>query len=316
MESSTHIGIEIGGTKLQMVSGTGDGVIHDRVRLDIARDRGAAGIREQIANELPRLIELSNPRAIGVGFGGPVNWRSGQVALSHQIEGWSEFPLTDWLEEISNGIPAFADNDANVACLGEALRGAGEGCDPVFYVTMGSGVGGGLVTAGDIFHGAGVGETEIGHIRLDRSGRIVESSSSGWAVDRKIRDAIQREPDGRLAQLAGTTERGQARFLAEAVRYGDGTAAEILKSTATDLAFALSHVTHLVHPEIVILGGGLSLVDEPLSQAVAAALPEFLMEAFRPGPKIALAGLGEDVVPVGALLLAEKRLKSRATSRV
>jgi glucokinase len=77
-----------------------------------------------------------------------------------------------------------------------------------------------------------------------------------------------------------------------------------LEEVADDLAFALSHAVHLFHPEIIVVGGGLSLVGEPLRAAIAAALPAYLMEAFHPGPQVALAGLGEDSVPVGALALA------------
>jgi glucokinase len=103
---------------------------------------------------------------------------------------------------------------------------------------------------------------------------------------------------------AQTTEGGEARHLRGALDAGDPVALKILVAVADDLAFALSHAVHLFHPEIIVVGGGLSLVGEPLRAAMAAALPAYLMEAFRPGPQVALAGLGEDSVPVGALALA------------
>jgi len=112
--------------------------------------------------------------------------------------------------------------------------------------------------------------------------------------------------EGVLAQAvrAQTTEGGEARHLRGALDAGDPVALKILAAVADDLAFALSHAVHLFHPEIIVVGGGLSLVGEPLRAAMAAALPAYLMEAFRPGPQVALAGLGEDSVPVGALALA------------
>jgi glucokinase len=182
--------------------------------------------------------------------------------------------------------------------------------NPVFYVTLGSGVGGGLVVDGRIYHGATPGEAEIGHVRLDRSGTIVEDRCSGWAVDREIREAIQNS-NGKLAELCRGLSSGEARHLAAAFNECDPLARKILSATAEDLAFALSHVVHLCHPEVIVIGGGLSLVGEPLRAAIEAALPRFVMHAFHPAPKIALAALGEDVVPTGTLLLAKQAAQSR-----
>ena len=93
-------------------------------------------------------------------------------------------------------------------------------------------------------------------------------------------------------------------MLFKALAAGDGAALRILNETAEDLAFALSHVTQLMHPQVIVMGGGLSLVGEPLRAAVAAALPRLVMEVFHGGPEVKLAALGEDAVPTGALLLA------------
>ena len=300
-----YLGIEIGGTKLQLVAGDDTARITARVRLNVDRARGGAAIRDQIQSALPGLLEQARPAGIGVGFGGPVDSAAGLICCSHQIGGWSEFPLGDWLRGLT-GLPVRLDNDANTAALGEAQRGAGQGHNPVFYVTLGSGVGGGLVLNDRIYHGAKPGEAEIGHLRLDRSGVIVEQRWSGGAVDRKISAACAREPQSALTRLAAALTSGQARALAPALAQGDALAQRILAEVADDLAFGLSHVTQLMHPEIIVLGGGLSLVGEPLRDAVATALRRYVMEAFAPGPHVVLAGLGEDAVPVGALLLARE----------
>jgi glucokinase len=297
------LGLEIGGTKLQLVRGDATGRIRDRRRLAVAPARGAAGIRRQIETALPALVRGREISAVGVGFGGPVDWRTGRVARSHQIEGWSGFELAAWLGRLT-GAPVAVDNDANAAALAEATRGAGAGHNPVFYVTLGSGVGGGLVVDGKIYHGATPGEAEIGHVRLDRRGTTLESRCSGWAVDGKLRRAAARNPRGPLARLARGSLGGEARHLAAALRQGDAAAERILNGVARDLAFGLSHVAHLFHPAVMVLGGGLAQVGEPLWDAVARALPPLLMEIFRPGPRVLPAGLGEDAVPVGALLLA------------
>jgi len=268
--------------------------------------KGGPGIRAQIAAALLELIPGHSLSAIGVGFGGPVDWRTGRICRSHQIVGWSEFDLGDWIKQQA-GVSAFVDNDANVAALGEATGGAGAGFNPVFYVTLGSGVGGGAVVDGKIYHGATPGEAEIGHLRLDRTGTTLESVCSGWAVDAKIRGLKSKDPSGLLSRMVGEEVGGEAKFLVPALEQNDGAAKEILGEVVENLSFCLSHVLNLFHPEIIILGGGLSQIGEPLREGVERRLGAFTMAAFQPGPRIALAALGEDAVPVGALQLAANR---------
>jgi len=303
---STHyLGIEIGGTKLQLVAGDDEAKILERRRFTVNQALGGAGIRAQIESALPDLLKQFQPRAIGVGFGGPVDWRTGKIRCSHHVEGWDDFPLGDWLKSLG-GLPALVDNDSNVAAFGEALHGAGGGFNPVFYTNSGTGVGGGLVAGGNIYHGAAPGEAEFGHLRLDRAGTIVEDRCSGLAVDAKIRALKATGSDSVLCRLIGDAPGGEAKHLGVAVAQGDPAAQRILHETAEELAFALSHVTHLFHPQVIILGGGLALIGEPWRAAVAGALPRFVMSAFAPGPQVRLVANGEDAVPVGALALARQ----------
>jgi glucokinase len=293
------VAIEIGGTKLQLLAGR-PGAIEERKRFAVDVKRGAAGIREQIEGVLPGLVKEWDAQAVALGFGGPVDRRNGRIARSHQIEGWSGFEIRDWLAKLSR-TRIVIDNDANMAALGEATLGAGKGKNPIYYVTLGSGVGGGLVVNGRIYHGAAPGEAEIGHLRLNRDGTIVEQRCSGWAVDRAIRERAT----GALRQMIGDEAGGEARHLAAALKADDAPARQILEETAETLAFALSHVVHLFHPEIVVIGGGLSLVGDPLRTAVAEALETFTMEVFRGTTQVQLAQLGEDAVPMGCLVAAE-----------
>ena len=298
----THIGIEIGGTKQQIIAGDNQGNIVDRCRFGMEPNANASDIQKRITEELPKLITAHQPERIGVGFGGPVDIAQGKVATSHQIEGWSGFPLRDWLHDLS-GLPVVIENDTNSAALAEALRGAGRGLNPAFYMNMGSGVGGGLIINGKIYHGTAPGEVEFGHLRLDPDGTTVEDRCSGWAVDNAVRDAAKNNPDCPLAQLLDKETGGEAKYLAESLAQDDPIAQDILDTITHDLAFALSHVTHLFHPQVIILGGGLSLVGAPLRKGVEKKLPQFLMETYGNGPELKLAELTEDAVPVGALLL-------------
>lgn len=307
MNEPLLMAIEIGGTKLQVAVGTHQGEIRNRWRFEVEKESGGLGIRERLSAVVPGIVGQYRVECVGVGFGGPVDVVEGRIRCSHQIAGWADFPIRDWVANLAS-VPCVVDNDANVAALGEALGGSGRGMNPVSYVTLGSGVGGGLVVDGRIYHGASPGESEIGHLRLDRSGTIVESRCSGWAVDRRIRSAVVGGASGWLADRCRGESRGEARYLKEGVDRGDGLAQEVLREVGEDLGFALSHVTHLAHPQVIVLGGGLSLVGEPLRAAVAEALPRFVMEAFHPAPEIRIAGLGEDSVPVGALFLAAESL--------
>lgn len=310
------LGIEIGGTKLQLAAGNASGEILERVRFHIDREAGAEGIRKHMSAALPGLVDKWNPAAIGVGYGGPVSWKTGRIACSHHIEGWSNFPLGEWLSEIT-GVPSYVENDANTAALGEARYGAGKGAEPVLWINAGSGIGGGLVVNGQIYHGAPPGEIEIGHLRLSRDGTITEDLASGWSVDQMVRAAISREPDGALAraldQSKPSTEAppqpgGEARALGPALAAGDTTAARLLDEIAASLAYALSHAVHLLHPEVIVFGGGLALIGEPLRSRIETTLPRWLMGAFLPGPQIKLAALMEDAVLSGSFAVAWDRI--------
>ena len=302
MKQELFVGIEIGGTKLQIVSGNANGQILSSHRFEVMGKEGAVGIQHRIEAIMKEHF-IGRMAAIGIGFGGPVNRITGQIATSFQVEGWSGFPITDWLETIS-GCPVRVDNDANVAALGEATFGAGKGFSPVLYITLGSGVGAGLVIDDKIYHGILPGELEIGHLRMDKAGTILEACCSGWAVDRKIREVVAKHPGAILSELTGNDQKGEAKYLKAAMDANDPSALRIFDETMDDLAFGLSHAIHLLHPEVIVLGGGLSLIGEPLRNAVAEKLPSYLMKAFIPAPAITLSTLKEQAVPVGSLILA------------
>lgn len=308
MAEGVFIGIEIGGTKLQLVAGDGLTRIVQRIRAPVDRAASASQICSQIEAGLAELRGAARApiAGIGVGFGGPVDRETGRIVRSHQVKGWENFPLRDWLSERAKRVPVVVENDSNAAALAEALTGAGAGFDTVFYCNFGSGVGGALVMArGIVYHGAPPGEMEFGHLRLGRDGQTVESQCSGWAVDERIRAACAGSPrDSALARLVAMDPGGEARHLAAALAAGDPLAQGVIDHVAGGIGFALSHVVHLAHPDAIVLGGGLSLVGEALRAAVSDALRPFVMAAFAPGPPVVLAVRGQDAVPVGALHLA------------
>jgi glucokinase len=302
------LGVEIGGTKIQIFLTDEHANVLDRHKFFVGDRKDATYIRDNIGKMLSKILQNDKISAIGVGYGGPVDHQTGEVITSHQVEGWAGFSLRQWLQQ-RTALPVVVENDANAAAYGEALCGAGRGFSRVFYITLGSGVGGGYVIDKEIYHGRKPGEAEIGHVRLDRKGTILESKCAGWAVDRKIRRYIKENPGSILAGIVGDNAHGEARFLLEAIKGGDKGADKILQETAGDLAFGLSHAVHILNPEIIILGGGLSLLGDQLISAVKKDLPQYVMRAFDT-PELCIAELKEDAVCIGASLLAIKHFNN------
>src|SRR6516165_9053123 len=210
-----YLGIEIGGTKLQLGIGPGDGTLAALWRGTVDPASGADGIRRQITAAVPELltrsgVERSQLRGAGIGFGGPVDDATRTVIKSHQIEGWDDFPLADWVTELLD-LPVALGNDADVAGLAEALHGAGKGLPPIFYVTIGSGIGGGLIIDGEIYRGVGRGAAEIGHLKIpvwngsDLLTETLEDVASGWGMTRRAKYLIgtERAEDSSVLPLAG-----------------------------------------------------------------------------------------------------------------
>lgn len=303
-----YLGIEIGGTKLQVVLGDWDAAVIRRCRMEVDEAKGATAIMANVEGAIEEVLAEHEACAVGVGFGGPVDFETGKISMSYQVAGWGEFEIGRWLEKLT-GLPVGVDNDANTAALGEAHKGIGRGYRRVFYVTLGSGMGGGMILDGEIYHGAKPGEAEVGLMCFDKSGASVESHCCGWAVDKKIRQYVARSRGSVLANLVGSQTAGEAKYLLRAMEQFDAGAQAIFEETAEDLAFALSLAAHLFHPEVIVLGGGLSQIGEPLRAAVASHLPRFMTEAFKPGPEVKMTALGEEAVCVGALLLARKAVQ-------
>ncbi|MDB5262136.1 MAG: hypothetical protein JWQ14_1417 [Adhaeribacter sp.] len=301
------LGIEIGGTKLQLFLADQDLNILHKYKAWVDKGDDADEIRRKVADNVQQILRDTHLTGIGIGFGGPLDWGKGQVIVSHQIEGWNGFNIKEWMQNIA-GVPVAVENDANTAALGEARRGAGQDYRSVFYITLGSGVGGGLVIDKQLYHGSYPGEAEVGHLLLDRTGLTVEDCCSGWAVDRKVWKAVRQEPTSILRKLAGSNRSGEAKFLREALDQGDKPALAIVKETAETLGFGLSHVVHLFHPDIIILGGGLSFLGDYLRVPAEEALRTYTMKAFLPGTPLAIAQLAESAVPVGALELIHEHL--------
>jgi glucokinase len=328
MASPLFVGFEIGGTKLQTGLGRGDGKLLGLERCRVDSSRGAAGIREQLRQLTETLLAKASVTrdeitALGIGFGGPVDSERGVVTKSHQIEGWEQFPLAGWARSTLGFRVVSLHNDADTAALGEARFGAGVGYSPVLYVTVGSGIGGGLVIGGKIYRGAGAGALEIGHLWVvDRSSSDLdvvklEDVASGWSIGRAARRYAERQiaegrNDWRVVELAGgDLERIDAVLVARAAAEGDQEASYLLRTAVNAMAVALNQAVTLVAPHRIILGGGVSLIGEPLwYHPIRSLLNTYVFPAFRGTFDVVAPALGEEVVVHGALALAQDAAQS------
>jgi glucokinase len=323
------LGIEIGGTKLQLGLGHGDGTIQALDRSTVDPQRGAEGILARLPEAFTALLRASgvdrgDVASCGIGFGGPVDATRGVVTKSHQVAGWEGIPLAEWVRDQLGIQPVVLQNDADTAGLGEARFGAGVGLSPILYVTIGSGIGGGLIIDGRIYRGSGAGALEIGHIwvvdRLSNDQEVLtlEDVASGWSITRAAREFAGRpaaaaapEPWLVLQLAGGDPTRITPALVAEAARRGDQEAAFLLGKAVAAMAIGLNQAVTLLAPRRIILGGGVSLIGEDLwFGPIRSQLELVVFPPFRGTFDLVPAALGEAVVLHGALALANDALSS------
>jgi len=321
----TLLGIEIGGTKLQVAAGDMSLQILELVREKIEPEQGAAGILKQLQKIVPTLQRTYQTGALGIGFGGPIDSTEGIVQTSHQVNGWDKFPIVEWCQE-SFGLPTIVRNDCDTAAIAEATLGAGKEFGRVFYVTVGSGIGGGFVCDGvlqGIYRSAC---SEIGHLRpsLDSVDPhdTVEQIASGFGIAQRIRDNIRdgmanvtEDQKDLLSRCDHQLEQLQTKLIADAAISGNQLARNMIKSATKTLGWAIAQVITLNAPEVVVVGGGVSLMPRefffnPLENYVSDYVFPPLAQSYEVMP----AGLGEAVVVEGALLLAKQLLSEKSTT--
>lgn len=310
-----YLGIEIGGTKLQLGVGSAESVeLEELARTSVDVSAGASGIVEAIEELGSDLLRRHDVEAVGVGFGGPVNTQTGVVTTSHQIAGWDSFPLGERLANVFK-LPVCIDNDCNVAALGEAKLGAGQGSGRVFYVTVGTGIGGGFVIDGSLDGNLRPAISEIGHLRPGTVARsneqTVEHIASGWGIERMARARLvdcDAQAGQRLLSLCNDDPSTlTSKQVGVAVHEGDGLATEILDEATETLGWAVAQVITLLAPDVVVIGGGVSLIGDAFFDRVRSQVATFVFPPLLDSFSITPAKLGEEVVVHGALQLCRAR---------
>jgi len=279
------LAIDIGGSKFTLAIFDGDRMLE---RESQATDR--AGGRDWMLDRIGGVASTWKKRhgmeRCGIGFGGPVDFQRQRVALSTHVAGWSDFDLPGYLKDVCGVLPVI-DNDANAGALGEALYGAGRGYRPLFYLTLSTGIGGGIVTEGDrIYRGADSYAGEIGHITLRPDGPECLCGSRGCFERMCSGLWLERDharPAQALLQEAGFVER-----------------------YVVDLAGGLKIAVMLLNPARIVIGGGIAKAGAALFDPLRAELRRQITDWSRARIDVVPAALGDDSVLYGALALAER----------
>jgi len=321
---SLLLAVDIGGTKLAL------GVA------DLERFR-ASGRLERIVKEpvpspgtpeevIARSIECARElleeaggglSAIGISIGGPLDHESGTVINFPHLPGWRDILLRQILSS-HLGAPALLDNDANLGALAEHRWGAGRGVKDMVYLTISTGIGGGVIVGGKLVHGVGSAAGEVGHVTVETGGPrcacgnpgCLEMMASGTAIARRAREAVEesRSANGRAArllELASGDPRGiTSEIVARAAREGDALATELWEETAEYIAIGLGSIIHVLAPRLIVLGGGVAQAGEQLLGPVRRRLREHVFYVPIDRIRVVAASLGHDSALLGAATLA------------
>lgn len=278
------LAIDIGGTKFSMALFS-EGRMVERESRATDRTGGREWMLEQIGEIGQAWAARGQITAIGVGFGGPVDFGSQQVVLSTHVGGWNNFDLPRFLRE-TFGAPVLMDNDANAGALGEGLHGAGQGHRPLFYMTLSTGIGGGILTAEGVLRGADSYAGEIGHINIDPEGPECLCGSRG-CFERMCCGLWLERDHGRPAH----------ELLADAA---------FVEGYVVKLARGLKAAVMLLNPSRIVIGGGISKAGGALFVPLRAELRRQITGWSRARLDVAPAALGDDSVLWGAYELARQ----------
>lgn len=278
------LAIDIGGTKFTMAAFENDRMAARETRAT-DREGGQEWMTRQLANDAPAWVRERRFDRCGIGFGGPVDFRAQRVTLSTHAGGWQGFDLNGFVLD-TFGVPSICDNDANLGALGEFAHGAGQGCDPLFYMTLSTGIGGGFIAGGEIYRGADSYAGEIGHLTVRPGGPECLCGAQG---------CLERMCSGLwLHRDHGVPAIDLLRDPSFVERY------------VTDLALGLKSCVMLLNPNRIVIGGGISNAGDKLFAPLRSELRRQITQWSRARLDIAPAALGDDSVLYGALELAKR----------
>jgi glucokinase len=316
VSGSETIGVDLGGTKMLV------GVLSGTEPLYEQREASTGQTEDELVELLVREVgeaREARPDAVAVGLGIPATIDHDRgVAIAAVNLPIEDVPIRDLVAE-RTGLPVAVDNDANVAALAEQLYGAGRGAANVVMLTIGTGIGGGLILGGEVYRGAHGAGAELGHMVVQADGPpcqgncpnhgCIEALASGTALGREARAAAESAPDSALGKLLTAGETVDGRVATEAALGGDGTAIGVFDLIGTRLGVACASLANIFEPEAIVIGGGVIAAGELL---LAPARRELRQRALRPMNETPIlpAALGNDAGMIGAAALARIELEA------
>ena len=311
----SFVGVDLGGTFIKSALVTGEGRILKKYSLATQAIDGVDAVLDKMREAIREVI---SEEAVGIGIGAPglVDPGTGDVYDLTNFPGWRHVALASILKE-SFGLPVFVDNDGNVMALGECLWGAGRGANSLLGITLGTGVGGGLVLSQQPYQPKGVSAVEIGHIVVVHNGLACACGGRG-CLERLVGNQfiverfLQRVDQGRdtqvLDQVGGNRQEITPKLLSQAADEGDKLSQEIWQETGEYLGSALVTVINLLAPEVIAIGGGVAKAGEKLFDPIRRWVQSYAMSALSERVSIVPAVLGNDAGVIGAASLAKQRL--------
>ena len=315
--SKKIIGIDLGGTSIKFAILTSEGEIQEKwsIKTNIL-DEGSHIVEDMIESILHRLdlLQLSSEDFIGIGMGSPgvVDREKGTVIGAYNLN-WKTLQLVKDKIEKATGIPFYIDNDANVAALGERWMGAGENQPDVVFMTLGTGVGGGIVAEGKLLHGLAGAAGELGHITVDfdqpiqctcgKKGCLETVASATGVVNLTRRYADEYAGNAELKKLIDNGEDVNAKIVFDLAKEGDELALIVYRNFARYLGIACANIGSILNPSTIVIGGGVSAAGDFLLDGVRKVYEENSFPQVRTSTKLALATLGNDAGVIGAASL-------------
>ncbi len=316
MSAGETIGVDLGGTKMLM------GVLDPtRSVLWESREASTGRSQEQLIELLVGEVDAARAarpglEAVGLGIPATIDRRRG-VAVSAVNLPIRELPIRE-LAAARTGLPVFVDNDANAAALAEHLYGAARGVESAVVLTIGTGIGGGLILGGEVYRGASGAAAELGHTTIEIDGPpcqgncpghgCVETLASGTALGREGREAAQREPDSALAKMRAEGREIDGKAVTEAALAGDPTAVAVFELIGSRLGVALASFANILEPEVIVIGGGVIAAGDLLLEPARRELGARALAPMNRTPVLA-AELGQDAGMIGAAALARIELE-------
>ena len=315
MPGDLTIGVDIGGTKVAaaLVSNTGDIAHKVRTRMNGAgtAEEGFGAVTRAIQSILADVPEArASLRGIGLCSPVPLDPKTGIVLNPPNLPCWRNFPLAAETER-TFGVPARVDNDANAAGLAEALWGSGVGFSNVFYATLGTGIGSGIVFDRKIYHGRTGSAAEGGHVTIDYNGPkcgcgkpgCIEALASGPAIAKRAQIRLAAGVSSRMLELAGAADNVSPEHVGRAFAEGDPVAREILEETADLLTVWLGNIVDLIEPDVIVVGGGLAQLMSCFFPAMSRNLPRWAINQRAGEIPLVMARYGADAGIAGAAAL-------------